>query len=238
MGSRELAGIAGPLYALPYGEFVAARTAAAKDVSSAGLTAAEQRALAAEVRALPKPSVAAWAVNMLAAHSPEILRELAALGTSMQAAQDALDAADLRRLAQQRRQLLAGAVKSGTGLGGPARTGHQRRRGDGSGTDPAGRHRRSRGRRRRAKRLSAPGALGGRGRRRRPRRRSGCPGEPCGVGARHWSRAWNGQRPRDRTGDRRRRDRTGGPDRTARRNCRRKADNGTAPPPGRRDRHG
>ena len=116
MGSRELAGIAGPLYALPYGEFVAARTAAAKDVSSAGVTAAEQRALAAAVRALPKPSVAAWAVNMLAAHSPEILRELAALGTSMQAAQDALDAADLRRLAQQRRQLLASTVKAAQAL--------------------------------------------------------------------------------------------------------------------------
>jgi hypothetical protein len=116
MGSRELAGIAGPLYALPYGEFVAARTAAAKEVSSVGVTAAEQRALAAEVRALPKPSVAAWAVNMLAAHSPELLRELAGLGTSMQAAQDALDAADLRRLAQQRRQLLAGAVKTAQAL--------------------------------------------------------------------------------------------------------------------------
>jgi hypothetical protein len=116
MGSRELAGIAGPLYALPYGEFVAARTTAAKDVSSAGVTAAEQRALAAAVRALPKPSVAAWAVNMLAAHSPDILRELAALGTSMQAAQDALDVADLRRLAQQRRQLLASAVKEAQAL--------------------------------------------------------------------------------------------------------------------------
>lgn len=116
MGSRELAGIAGPLYALPYGDFVAARTAAAKDVSSAGVTAAEQRALAAAVRALPKPSVAAWAVNMLAAHSPEILRELAALGTSMQAAQDALDAADLRRLAQQRRQLLGSTVKAAQAL--------------------------------------------------------------------------------------------------------------------------
>lgn len=116
MGTRELEGIAGPLYALPYGEFVAARTAAAKDVSAVGLTAAEQRALAAEVRALPKPSVAAWAVNMLAVHSPEILRELAGLGTSMQAAQDILDAADLRRLAQQRRQLLAGAVKKAHAL--------------------------------------------------------------------------------------------------------------------------
>lgn len=116
MGTRELEGIAGPLYALPYGEFVAARTAAAKDVSTVGLTAAEQRALAADVRALPKPSVAAWAVNMLAARSPEILRELAGLGTSMQAAQDALDAADLRRLAQERRQLLAGAVKTAQAL--------------------------------------------------------------------------------------------------------------------------
>jgi hypothetical protein len=113
MGSRELsgiAGIAGPLYALPYGEFVAARTAAAKGVSSVGVTPAEQRALAADVRALPKPSLAAWAVNMLAAHHPEILRELAELGESMQAAQSALDAAALRRLAQERRRLLAGAV--------------------------------------------------------------------------------------------------------------------------------
>ena len=116
MGTRELEGIAGPLYALPYGDFVAARTAAAKDVGTVDLTAAEQRALAADVRALPKPSVAAWAVNMLAAHSPEILRELAGLGTSMQAAQDALDAADLRRLAQERRQLLAGAVKTAQAL--------------------------------------------------------------------------------------------------------------------------
>lgn len=113
MGSRELsgiAGIAGPLYALPYGEFVAARTAAAKGVSSLDVTPAEQRALAADVRALPKPSLAAWAVNMLAAHHPEILRELAELGESMQAAQSALDAAALRSLAQERRRLLAGAV--------------------------------------------------------------------------------------------------------------------------------
>ncbi|RKR18962.1 hypothetical protein [Arthrobacter oryzae] len=110
MGSRELAGIAGPLYALPYGEFVAARTAAAQDTSRLGVTPAAQRALAAEVRALPKPSLAAWAVNMLAAHHPEILRDLAELGDAMQAAQAALDAAGLRRLAQERRRLLSGAV--------------------------------------------------------------------------------------------------------------------------------
>ncbi|AXJ09945.1 hypothetical protein [Arthrobacter sp. PM3] len=112
MGSPDLAGIAGPLYALPYGEFIAARAAAAKGVGDAGTPAPQQRGLAAEVRALPKPSVAAWAVNMLAVHRPDILRELARLGTSMQAAQSALDAAALRGLAQERRQLLAGAVKA------------------------------------------------------------------------------------------------------------------------------
>jgi hypothetical protein len=53
---------------------------------------------------------------MLAAHRPDILRELARLGASMQAAQSALDAAALRALAQERRQLLAGAVKAARGV--------------------------------------------------------------------------------------------------------------------------
>ena len=70
------------------------------------------RSLAAEVRSLPKPSVAAWTVNMLAARRPEILRELAGLGQSMRAAQSSLDAPELRRLGQERRQLLGSAVKA------------------------------------------------------------------------------------------------------------------------------
>ena len=100
MGTQELAGIAGPLYALPYAEFVGARTAAAKEVGAGGSAGSDARALAAEVRSLPKPSVAAWAVNMLAAHSPGTLQEVAELGTTMRAAQSALDAAALRSLAQ------------------------------------------------------------------------------------------------------------------------------------------
>jgi hypothetical protein len=111
----ELAGIAARLYALPFDDFVAARTAAAKEVAATapgkGPAAKEHRSLAADVRSLPKPSVAAWTVNMLAAHQPETLTELAALGQTMRAAQTALDADELRRLAQQRRQLLANAVR-------------------------------------------------------------------------------------------------------------------------------
>jgi len=112
MGERKLADIAGQLYALPFSDFVTARTAAAKDAAATGQATEGQRSLAAEVRALPKPSVAAWAINMLAAHNPETLRELARLGTSMRAAQSSLDAAALRRLGQERRQLLSGAVKT------------------------------------------------------------------------------------------------------------------------------
>ncbi len=115
MEQLELAGIAARLYALPFDDFVAARTAAAKDVAATvlanGPAAKEQRSLAADVKALPKPSVAAWTVNMLAVHRPDALRELAGLGQSMRSAQAALDAADLRQLAQQRRQLLAAAVQ-------------------------------------------------------------------------------------------------------------------------------
>ena len=108
MGEQELADVAAQLYALPFDDFVAARTAAAKDAAAAK----ERRSLAAEVRSLPKPSVAAWTVNMLAARRPETLRELAGLGQSMRAAQASLDAAELRRLGQERRQLLSGAVKA------------------------------------------------------------------------------------------------------------------------------
>ncbi|MBT2595157.1 hypothetical protein [Arthrobacter sp. ISL-72] len=101
MDEQQLAGIAAALYTQPLEGFVAARTAAAK-------AAAEDsgRALADAVRALPKPSAAAWAVNMLAVHRPDSLGELADLGAAMRSAQDDLDAGALRTLSQERRQLL------------------------------------------------------------------------------------------------------------------------------------
>ncbi|WP_066287010.1 hypothetical protein [Arthrobacter sp. B6] len=104
MDDEELAGIANALYALPLDEFIAARTAAAKE--AAGTT----EGLPAAVKALPKPSVAAWAVNMLAAHQPDILHQLNELGGRMRAAQSSLDAAGMRDLGRERRTLLAAAV--------------------------------------------------------------------------------------------------------------------------------
>ncbi|MET3811546.1 hypothetical protein [Arthrobacter sp. UYEF3] len=110
MAMRELAGIAAQLYALPFDDFVAGRTAAAKELLAVTPATPELRARAAEVRSLPKPSVSAWAVNMLAWQRPEKLRDLAELGLVMRQAQAALDAATLRSLARERRKLLAGTV--------------------------------------------------------------------------------------------------------------------------------
>ena len=104
MDDKALADIANGLYALPFDEFMAARTAAAKDSADSG------PGLPAAVRALPKPSVAAWTVNMLAWHQPDILVQLAHLGQRMRAAQSSLDAAGLREMGRERRALLAAAV--------------------------------------------------------------------------------------------------------------------------------
>ena len=104
MDDKALTAIALDLYALPFEEFMAARTAAAK--ASPG----SAKELTAAVKALPKPSVAAWAVNMMAVHEPAVLAQLADLGQRMRAAQASLDAAALRELARERRTLLAAAV--------------------------------------------------------------------------------------------------------------------------------
>ena len=105
MDEQQLADVAAALYMLPLEEFVTARTAAAKAAA-----ADSGRAGADDVRALPKPSAAAWAVNMLAVHRPGPLRELAELGVLMRSAQEDLDAGALRSLAQERRQLLNRAM--------------------------------------------------------------------------------------------------------------------------------
>lgn len=104
MDDKALAAIALDLYALPLDEFVTARTAAAKAASGSG------KALPAAIKTLPKPSVAAWVINMLAVHEPGALSQLAMLGQRMREAQASLDAAALRELARERRTLLGAAV--------------------------------------------------------------------------------------------------------------------------------
>jgi DNA repair exonuclease SbcCD ATPase subunit len=71
------------LFALPLDEFTAARNALAKRLKQDGdADAAEQ------VRALPKPSVAAWAVNQLARREPEAVRSLLNVASRLRSAQE------------------------------------------------------------------------------------------------------------------------------------------------------
>jgi hypothetical protein len=107
MEEQELGDVARRLYALPFDEFVSARTAAAKTAA-----AESNRPLSLAIKALPKPSAAAWTVNMLAHHHPDAVRQLRDLGQTMQGAQAALDAAALRELARERRKLLTAAVSA------------------------------------------------------------------------------------------------------------------------------
>ena len=106
MEDEVLAEVANQLYAKPLDDFVGARTTAAKEA------AASDKELAAAVRALPTPSVAAWAVNMLAVHQPDVLAQLTELGGRMRAAQASLDAASLRELGRERRTSLSAAVET------------------------------------------------------------------------------------------------------------------------------
>jgi hypothetical protein len=71
------------LFALPLDEFTAARNAVAKRLKQDGdADAAEQ------VRALPKPSVAAWTVNQLARVEPAAVRSLLNVAARVRSAQE------------------------------------------------------------------------------------------------------------------------------------------------------
>jgi hypothetical protein len=96
----DLLEIATELYALTPAAFTASRNDRAKEVKASG-----DGELAAQVKGLPKPSMAAWVVNMLVRHRADPMRQLLELGASLRRAQADLDGAQLRALNKQRRQL-------------------------------------------------------------------------------------------------------------------------------------
>lgn len=98
------------LYALPPEEFTAARDAAAKQAK-----AENDAPRSKELKALRRPSVAAWLVNRLAREQPALLEQLLALGPALAEAQSSGHADQLRTLGRQRRDLVeavAGAAVS------------------------------------------------------------------------------------------------------------------------------
>ena len=100
----ELLRIADELYALPLGDFTAARDARAKELKGTDL--------AAPVKALKKPSLAAWVVNLLVRRDADQVTQVLDLGAALREAAAGMEGAELRSLTRQRRQLTA-AVTTG-----------------------------------------------------------------------------------------------------------------------------
>jgi len=103
--------IADELYALPLAEFTAARTDREKRARDAG-----HRGLAADIRALGKPNVAAWLVNQLARERHEELRALRELGAQLREATQTMDGDRLRDLTKQQHAAVQALVRHGREL--------------------------------------------------------------------------------------------------------------------------
>jgi hypothetical protein len=95
--SDDLLDIADELYGLPMNDFTPARDAKAKELKGTEL--------AGPVKALKKPTLAAWVVNMLVRHETEQVDQVLAVGAALRDAATSLDGKELRELTKQRRQL-------------------------------------------------------------------------------------------------------------------------------------
>ncbi|SEF10481.1 hypothetical protein [Jiangella alba] len=95
------------LYALPPDEFVEARNTLAKRLKSEGAGD-----VAARVKALRKPTVAAWLTNQLVRQHGDDIHALADLGERMRRAMSAMDGAALRELTAERKKQVDGLLKA------------------------------------------------------------------------------------------------------------------------------
>jgi len=98
----DLRSIAQELYARPLSEFIAAR----KDAADR----AGDKELARQVKALRKPSAAAWAVNALAREQADLVEEVVELGEQLRDAQADSDGSRTRLLDRARRDLTRQAL--------------------------------------------------------------------------------------------------------------------------------
>ncbi|MFJ8364402.1 hypothetical protein [Streptomyces sp. NPDC093984] len=96
----DLDAVADELYGLSPGEFTAARDERAKSARAAG-----DRKLAEKIRRLRRPTLAAWASNLLVREQPEEVQRLLQLGEALRQAHKDLDGEQLRELSAQQHQL-------------------------------------------------------------------------------------------------------------------------------------
>lgn len=101
--------LADGLYALPLGDFTPARDALVKEHKA-------DKELAARLKSLKKPSLAAWVVNLLVRRDAGQVEQVLQVGTALREAQANLDGEELRALTRQRRQLTAAVTTQARGL--------------------------------------------------------------------------------------------------------------------------
>jgi hypothetical protein len=109
--SDDLLDIADELYGLALADFTPARDAKAKELK--GTQLAE---LSGPVKALKKPTMSAWVVNMLVRHETEQVDQVLAVGAALRDAAESLDGKELRELTKQRRQLTAAVTTRARGV--------------------------------------------------------------------------------------------------------------------------
>ncbi|MSS00435.1 transposase [Arthrobacter sp. BL-252-APC-1A] len=95
------------LYSLLPGSFTAARNQEAAAAKSSG-----DAELGKRLKALPKPSAAAWLANMLVREESEAISSVLSLGASLREAQADLDRGELRRLNSERHRMLRALAAS------------------------------------------------------------------------------------------------------------------------------
>ncbi|MFF3917526.1 hypothetical protein ACFYZB_29315 [Streptomyces sp. NPDC001852] len=97
----DLDPVADELYGLRPEEFVAARDRRALEARKAG-----DQALAREIGALRRPSLAAWVGNLLVRRRPEEVQPLLDLGEELRRAHRELDGPQLRKLVRRQREVV------------------------------------------------------------------------------------------------------------------------------------
>jgi hypothetical protein len=101
----DLESTAAELYSLAPGEFVTARTSAEKRARADG-----DRQLAGQIKALSKPTAAAWVANQLVRRHPDEIGALRELGAGLREATASLEGEQLRQLSQQQNRVVAALV--------------------------------------------------------------------------------------------------------------------------------
>jgi hypothetical protein len=114
----DLSSAADELYAVPPAAFTARRDALVKQARAAG-----EADLARQVKALRRPTVAAWLVDRLALDGERGLEDLLALGERLREAQSRLDGALMRQLAEERNRLADDLASRAVDLGGAPSSG-------------------------------------------------------------------------------------------------------------------